>query len=136
MGQRESVIRLRIRYGETDQLGSYYNARVLDWFECGRTAFLRAVGIPYAEMEQKGVFLPIVEAHVNYVGRARYDDELDVTTTAALRGKARVRFDVRIAHTQDGGEVAYGYTIHAVTAPSGRPIRPPSWLAKALDEEA
>ncbi len=134
MGQHESVIRLRVRYGETDQMGTYYNSRVLDWFECGRTEFLRAAGIRYADMEERGVFLPIIEAHVNFLGRARYDDELIVTTTAGLHGKARVRFDVRIVRAEGAGNVAGGYTVHAVGDASGKPIRPPSWLVEALDE--
>jgi acyl-CoA thioester hydrolase len=132
MAPPEHVLRLRVRYGETDQMGTYYNSRVLDWFECGRTEFLRALGIPYAEMEAKGVFLPIVEAHLHYRGRARYDDEIILTTTAALHGKARVRFDVRIVRAA-GGDVADGYTIHAITDAAGKPIRPPSWLARALE---
>ena len=135
MGQRESTVRLRVRYSETDQMGTYCNSRVLEWFECGRTEFLRSVGIPYAEMEGRGVFLPLVEAHVNYLGRARYDDELLVTTTTAAHGKARVRFDVRIVHATDGGDVAGGYTVHAITDSSGRPVRRPSRLAEALHQD-
>ena len=136
MSCRESVIRIRVRYAETDQMGTYYNSRVLEWFECGRTEFLRGSDVPYAEMEAKGAFLPIVEAHLRFLGRARYDDELIITTTAALHGKARVRFDVRIVRAVDDGAVAEGHTIHAVTDSSGKPIRPPLWFKQALDDSA
>ncbi|MFH0983879.1 MAG: thioesterase family protein [Planctomycetota bacterium] len=132
MEGQTSVVRLRVRYSETDRMGTYYNSRVLEWFECARTEWLRAAGTPYAEMETKGVFLPIVEAHVNYVGRAQYDDELAVTTSAAVQGKARVRFDVRIVHAEGDAEIAHGHTVHAVTDASGKPIRPPPWLIEAL----
>lgn len=131
MPSPQSTIRLRVRYSETDQMGTFYNSRVLEWFECGRTELLRTLGIPYAWMESQGVFLPLVEAHVHYQGRARYDDELEVVTAASMEGNACVRFDVRIA--QAGGDgVAAGRTIHAVTNGSGRPVRPPDWLARAL----
>ena len=126
------AVELRVRYSETDQMGTYYNSRVLEWFECGRTEFLRGAGVAYAEMEAKGAFLPIVEAHVHYRGRARYDDELVVTTTAELHGKARVRFDVRIVRAADDGPVADGYTIHAITDAAGKPSRPPAWFKEAL----
>jgi YbgC/YbaW family acyl-CoA thioester hydrolase len=70
----------RVRYSETDQMGTFYYSRPLEWFECGRTELLRCLGLPYAEMEQRGVLLPVVEAHVDYLGRARYDDLLRMTS--------------------------------------------------------
>ncbi len=51
MPSREIVTNLRVRYSETDQMGTFYNSRALEWFECGRTAMLREIGTPYAEME-------------------------------------------------------------------------------------
>lgn len=129
---RQNVMRFRVRYSETDQMGTFYNSRALEWFECGRTELLRQLGIPYAEMETRGVMLPLVEAHVEYLGRARYDDELVQTSRAAMSGKARIRFDLAIDHASGAGPVARGHTIHAVTDTSGKPIRPPEWLVQSL----
>ena len=126
------ITQLRIRYSETDQMGTFYNSRVLEWFECGRTEFLREIGVPYAEMEQRGVLLPLIESHVYYLGRARYDDLLNITTTASLEGKARIRFDIQIAHEANGAGVAEGYTLHAFTSQQGKPIRPPGWFVDAM----
>ena len=129
--------RFRVRYSETDQMGTFYNSRALEWFEVGRTELLRAVGRPgqaggYARMEAAGLMLPLVEAHVEYLGRAGYDDELEMTVTAHMTGRARVRFDVRILHADSAAEVTGGYTVHAVTDLAGKPTRPPAWFAKAL----
>ncbi len=126
-----SVIQIRVRYSETDQMGTFYNSRALEWFECGRTEAARQLGIPYAEMEARGLMLPLTEARVFYHGRARYDDLLEVETKIGMTGKARIRFDVDIRHV--GGErVASGYTVHAVTDSGGRPMRPPDWFTNAL----
>ena len=132
MNAIQSITRLRVRYSETDQMGTFYNSRALEWFECGRTDCLRKAGIPYAEMESRGVLLPLVEAHVEYHGRAKYDDELEIDTSAVLSGKARLHFEVNIRHTSGAGAVAGGYTIHAITDGDGKPIRPPQWLMKAF----
>ncbi len=133
MARKGSAVTLRVRYAETDQMGAYYYSRVLEWFECGRSELLRAAGAPYTEMEARGVLLPVIEAHVEYLARARYDDLLEVRTTAGMTGKARVRFDARIVLAAGGGEVAKGYTVHAVTGPSGRPVRAPEWFVEALE---
>jgi acyl-CoA thioester hydrolase len=101
-------------------MGTFYNSRALEWFECGRTELLRSLRLPYA----------VIEAHVEYCGRARYDDLLQMTSRGSLVGKARLRVDVDVVQSSGGAPVACGYTIHAVTDPTGKPIRPPPWLAE------
>jgi acyl-CoA thioester hydrolase len=126
---------LRVRYSEVDAMGTYYNSRVLEWFECGRTELCRSLGKPYTEWEKEGIGLPLVESHVEYLGRAQYDDELRVTTTASMPGRARLRFDMLIEQAASGQPVCRGYTVQAITDLSGRPIRPPQWLVKMLREK-
>lgn len=132
MSECSSLTRLRVRYGETDQMGTFYNARALEWFECGRTDYLRMIGQPYVEMEARGVYLPIIEARLSFRGRARYDDELEITTRAGMSGRARVRFDVSIVQSASGAEVVVGHTEHAFTDAAGRALRPPEWFTGAL----
>jgi acyl-CoA thioester hydrolase len=117
-----------VRYSETDQMGTIYNSRPLEWFEMGRSELLRSLDLPYTEMEARGVFLPLVEAHVDYDGRARYDDLLEMTAVAGMVGRARLRCANRIVHALSGLGVAHGYTVHAFTDATGRPIRPPAWF--------
>ncbi|MDY7010219.1 MAG: thioesterase family protein [Planctomycetota bacterium] len=133
---KQSVVEFRVRYSETDQMGTYSNSRVLEWFECGRTEFFRQTGTSYAEMEDRGVLLPVVESYVKYVGRARYDDLLEMTTTGRMVGKARIRCDVKIVHAATGAPVAEGYTVHAFTNSSGRPVRAPEWFIHAMEDGA
>jgi acyl-CoA thioester hydrolase len=132
MARPACTLQFRVRYSETDQMGTFFNSRALDWFEVGRTELLRSIGTPYADMESRGVFLPVVESHVRYRGRARYDDLLRMTTTAEMAGRARIRCDVHIAHADGRGDVAEGYTVHAFVGADGRPIRPPAWFLEAL----
>ena len=122
----------RVRYSETDQMGTFYNSRPLEWFECGRTELFRQLGMPYSSLEARGVFLPLVEAHLEYLGRARYDDLLQMTSVASFAGRARLRCDVGIVQAGSGKPVARGHTVHAFADRDGRAIRPPSWLLEAL----
>jgi acyl-CoA thioester hydrolase len=123
---------LRVRYSETDQMGTFYNSRPLEWFECGRTELLRSLGLPYAELERRGLFLPLVESYLQYLGRARYDDLLDMTTTVTFEGRARLRCDVEVLQADTRKPVVRGYTVHAFTDPGGKPMRPPAWLITGL----
>jgi acyl-CoA thioester hydrolase len=135
MSQPAELMNLRVRYSETDQMGTFYNSRALEWFECGRTEWMRnRLGLSYAALEAQGVFLPLVEAHLQFRGGARYDDLLAVTTSAGLFGRARLRFDVQINNQSAGNPVVQGYTIHAFTDAARKPIRPPEWFAAMIDK--
>ena len=135
MNKLSDVLRLRVRYSETDQMGTFYNSRALEWFECGRTELMRnRLRMSYTVLEEKGVFLPLVEAHLEFQCGARYDDLLRITSTAELQGRARLRFDVEINQNGTGRPVVRGYTIHAFTDTRGKPIRPPAWFVALLEK--
>ena len=137
MSHLHDVLQLRVRYSETDQMGTFYNSRALEWFECGRTELMRRrLGLSYAQLEAKGVFLPLVEAHLEFQGGARYDDLLDVISTADLLGHARLRFDVQISQNAGHKPVVRGYTVHAFTDRRTKPIRPPGWFLELLQKAA
>ncbi len=132
MTRRTGTVQFRVRYSDTDRMGTFSSDRALDWFEHGRTELLREIGLPYAEVEARGVLLPVAEAHVKYLGRAGYDDLLEIITTAQMAGRARLRCDARITRAADAAPVAEGYTVHAFTDPAGKPIRPPEWFLQVL----
>lgn len=113
-------------------MGTVYNSRPLDWFECGRTELLRHLGLRYADLEAKGVFLPLTESHVEYQGRARYDDLLEITTLLSLESRVRLRCGVGVVHADTRKPVVRGYTIHVFTESTGKPIRPPVWIMATL----
>lgn len=134
MSKLSDVLLLRVRYSETDQMGTFYNSRALEWFECARSELIRnKMGMSYAAAEAKGMFLPVVEAHLEFQGGARYDDLLEIASTVEVCGRARLRFDVQITH-HDGPRrpVVRGYTIHAFLDARGRPVRPPAWFMEKL----
>jgi acyl-CoA thioester hydrolase len=137
MNKLHDVIQLRVRYSETDQMGTFYNSRALEWFECGRTELMRhKLGMSYAALEAKGIFLPLVEAHLEFQGGARYDDSLSVASTVELSGRARLRFGVQISQSDSGKPVVRGYTVHAFMNGEAKPIRPPAWFVEILEKAA
>lgn len=133
MNELMDVLELRVRYSETDQMGTFYNSRALEWFECGRTELMRhRLGMSYAALEGKGVFLPLVEAHLEFKGGARYDDLLRIESRVTLSGRARLRFDVCVTQAEGGEAVVNGYTVHAFMDRNAKPIRPPGWFVSLL----
>jgi acyl-CoA thioester hydrolase len=90
---------LRVRYQETDQMGVVYHANYLNWFEIGRTEWVRQTGIFYKEMEARGLLLPLTELEVKFKQPALYDEWITVCTRMAELSAIRVRFESRIIAT-------------------------------------
>ena len=126
---------LRVRYSESDRMGTFYNSRLLEWMEVGRSELIRATGTTYAEWEERGVMAPIVEANLKFKGRAGYDDLLEIETVCRREGRARLRFESKLVLAATGRPVAEGHTIHALTDPTGKPIRIPEWIDDLLNGE-
>ncbi|MBL3540733.1 thioesterase family protein [Aminivibrio sp.] len=114
---------LRVRYGDTDQMGVAYYANYLYWFEVGRTEFCRAHGKSYADWEGEGIFLPVVESHCRYKHPARYEDEITIFTKIGEVKASSVIFECRIERVSDGKPLASGWTRHAFVDRSGRLLR-------------
>lgn len=106
-------------------MGVVYYANYLIWFEVGRTDWLRETGMTYRDMEADGIQLPVIEAHCEYRQGARYDDDVDIKTTAKKLSPVRIKFDYEVTRRVDGTVLAIGYTVHATIDRDGRPVRMP-----------
>lgn len=49
-----SEVEIRVRYGETDQMGVVYHGNYAQYFEIGRIEWLRDYGVSYKKMEEEG----------------------------------------------------------------------------------
>jgi acyl-CoA thioester hydrolase len=121
-----------VRYADTDQMGVVYYANYLVWFEVARTEWLREGGWSYRDMERDGILLPVIEAHCEYRLPARYDDEIEIRTVAAVLTPVRIRFDYEAWKTADDTLSARGHTIHASLGRDGRPRKLPNRVLDLL----
>src|SRR4051794_26015956 len=113
-------------------MGVVYYANYFVWFEIGRTDLLRASGWNYREMEAEGFVLPVIEAHCAYRASAKYDDDIEVRTTAELLSPVRVKFIYEVVRAADTATLATGTTVHATLGRDGRPCRLPARVRTAL----
>lgn len=122
---------LRVRYAETDAQGVVYHANYIVFFEVGRGAFLRAVGIDYNALEASGCFIVVAEAQARYLAPARYDDELVITTeVASLRSRS---FTFRYVVQRGETRIAEGTTAHVCVGLDGKAMEIPAALRAAFE---
>jgi acyl-CoA thioester hydrolase len=129
---RTVEIAVRVRYAETDQMGVVYHSHYAVWFEIGRTEFCRAAGLPYRELEDSGLLIPVIGLQCKYRRPARYDDALCVRTTLPELSGRGLRFDYAVVD-RDDLLMADGSTRHIFGDVHGKPRRAPENVVQTLD---
>ncbi len=124
--------RHRVLYGDTDQMGVVYYANYLRFFEGARNEWIRSLGLTYAQIEERGIMLPVFEASIQYLKPARYDDLLDIKIVAT-HTRVKIRFEYKVHRVGNDSVLALGHTVHACVGRDGRPTRAPDWLLGALE---
>ena len=122
---------IRVIYGDTDQMGVVYYGNYLRFFEAARSDFLRERGARWRDVESThGVYLPVVEAKVNYKRPSFYDDLLVIEAVLAELGRASLRFEYRVL--RGGDLLATGHTVHACVDRQGDIREFPAALSERL----
>ena len=114
---------VRVRYADTDQMGVVYHARYLEWFEAARTEMLREMGMVYKQLEQSGIYMPVVEAYCRYRKPVKYDELVRVRTALGDISRSKIRLDYEVQGEKDETVRVEGYTVHCFMDESGKPRR-------------
>ena len=142
-----SVVTHRVLYVDTDQMKVVNHATYLRWFESARNEMLRAIGFPYASLEEQGYMLPVVELACRYLLPARYDDVIKVESRLVELKRATVAIEYRIRLAERastpgmnhpvaiGALLVAGQTVHACVDRGGRVRRLPDDVRARLADQ-
>ncbi len=129
----KNTTQIRVRYAETDKMGFVYNGNYLTYFEVGRVELMRHFNLSYAELENYGYYLPLMETHLKYVKSAYYDDLLDIEASLEWQLEPIIKFQYRI--TRNGELICEGYTAHCfMSKETMKPVRPPIVFIDAINK--
>lgn len=124
---------IRVRYGETDQMGVVYHGNYATYFEVARTEWLRDLGITYKYMENSGIMLPVISLFFNFVKSAKYDDVLTIYVFLKKRPLVKIEFDYEIFN-QDKEKISTGNSILAfMDMKTNKPIKCPDYILEKLE---
>lgn len=98
---KKSITKTRIRYSETDQMGVVYHGNYAQFFELGRTEWLRSLGITYKNIEASGILLPVISLQCKFIKSALYDDVLTIHTYLKKKPMVKIEFDYEIKNQHD-----------------------------------
>jgi acyl-CoA thioester hydrolase len=88
-----ATTQIRVRYGETDQMGYLYYGNYALYYEVGRAEAIRQLGFTYRQLEEMGIMMPVAELNSVYYRPALYDDLITVKTILKeLREDSKIQF--------------------------------------------
>lgn len=124
----KSETTIRVRYGETDQMGFVYYGVYAQYYEVGRVEAMRSLGFSYKEMEESGVLMPVINLTVNYKKPALYDDEVRIVTTVKELPGVRITFHYECYNQKNELLNTGSVTLVFIDKMRNRPVAPPQWF--------
>ena len=130
----DRLFRVTARLGDTNARGCVDDIALLVFFEAARAVALRELGLPYEEIQARGVNALTIKARLTNHSCAQIEDPLVVHTSIGEAGRLRFSFLYQIRRETDDALVASGETLHIlVDAGGGQPTRVPDWFYGALE---
>lgn len=125
-------IQVRVRYGETDQMGYVYHGNYATYYEVARVEAMRAIGFSYKKMEDDGVMMPVLDLKCEFKTPGYYDELLTIHISLPAMPSVRIVFCYEVIG-EDGRMINVGETTLAfVNKKTGKPVRMPAELVDLL----
>lgn len=126
---------MRVRFGETDLQGVVFNANYLLYVDTAQMDYLRTIGVPYFDMLERGYDIVIVDASLQFLAPARFDEVLEVYARIYEIGNSSIKMDYEIYEAESGRFVARAQTAYVIVGKdSQKPVRVPPYIRSAVRE--
>ena len=128
-----SKTKYRVLYADTDMMGVVYYGNYGRLYEMGRTEMIREMGLPYINLENSGIIMPVFSVEAKYRKVIKYDELITIETTVKEMPGVRMEFFHRIFN-EDGG-LAHEAKVVLVfmDRKTSRPVRAPEMLVSLLE---
>lgn len=112
----------QIQYYETDQMKVVHHSNYIRWFEEARTDFMRQIGLPYEELEKKGILCPVLEASAKYLRRLKFGDTARIDLTIKEYNGIKLVISYQVVNKKTNMIHCKGETSHCFLTELGKPI--------------
>ena len=123
---------LRVRYGETDPMKYVYFGNYAEYLEVARVELFRELGIPYNEIENQGIWLPVSEFSIKYLKPGLYDEILEIHTYIKKLPGVRIEFEYEIYNSSNEKITEAKTTLFFLDAKKNKVVKCPDFLMQLL----
>lgn len=124
--------KIRVRYGETDQMGYMYYGNYAEFYEVARVESLRSLGMTYRSMEEDGVMMPVLEMRARYLKPALYDEEITIKTHIEKMPGVKIHFKYYFYNEKQDLIHEGETTLAFIDMKRNRPCMPPALFQEKM----
>ena len=128
--------RVKIFYKDVDQMGIVYYSRYFEYFEEARTELLASIGLGVTDVEKKGIMLPVISSHCDYLRGARFEQNIIIRASISTEPRSKLQIDYSVFIEDEKEPIATGYTNHAFVNDKGVAVRAPKMILERLNQKA
>ena len=127
--------RVKIFYKDVDQMGIVYYSRYFEYFEEARTELLASIGLGITDVEKKGIMLPVISSHCDYLRGAKFEQIIMIRASISSVPRSKLHIDYSVFIDNENEPIATGYTNHAFVNDKGVAVRAPKMILECLNQK-
>lgn len=113
----------RVFYYETDKMSIMHHSNYIRIFEEARVDFLRHAGMPFEEIEARGILMPVLGVECEFKRPLRFDEEFEVKMEITKFNGVSLYVNYLITNCATGELCAVGKSSHCFTDEALKPLR-------------
>lgn len=125
---------LRVRYAETDSMKYVYYGNYAAYLEVARVELFRSLGIPYSEIEARGIWLPVSDFQIKYMKPGIYDELLEIHTFIKEIPGVKLKFEYEIFNQKEEKISTASTTLFFLDSEKNKIIKCPQFLMDILEK--
>jgi acyl-CoA thioester hydrolase len=114
-------------------MGVVYHGNYAQFFELGRTEWLRSLGVTYKDMENSGIMMPVISLNCIFKKSALYDDVLTIHVFLKKEPMVKIEFDYEIINQNDELICTGNTSLAFIDMKRNKPTRCPDYLLESLE---
>lgn len=111
-----------VKYYETDQMAVVHHSNYIRWFEEARVDWLNQAGMPYDEMEERGIIIPVLSVSAEYRTMTRFGETVLICPKVERYDGLRLDLSYRVVNADTGELRCIGRSGHCFLNRDYRPI--------------
>lgn len=113
----------KVYYYETDKMSVMHHSNYIRIFEETRVSYLQQAGMPFEDIEAKGLMMPVLSVECRYRRPLVFDEPFAVYAKIVRFNGTTLHMEYRIVSRKSGELCADGTSSHCFTDMDMKPVR-------------
>jgi len=110
------------QYYETDQMSIIHHSNYIRWMEEARLDFMGQCGVPYKDLEDMGIIIPVLSVSCEYRSMVHFDDDVIINVKVTRYSGIKMNLEYAFTNAKTGELTTTGTSSHCFLNRNYRPM--------------